>query len=1509
MPRVTVPEYSTFVDFPDGTPPEEMQSALAAQFPKKHGVIDNVIKGPAARVAQGINESLGSALSAFGLSKGAEAYRQGAEYWKRKAEESGSSGIPAQIYTGLGSAPMGVTEFVAGPVYAGAKGAASGYQTGGVPGAVQGAATEALKRFAVGKVFKGIENANLSPLQRTGAMAGTMGAQTAAEGGTLPDVVAATATGALLMPPTGGGRSSVVRQRMQAAGAAPEVAADLAGRGAADAIPAGMGDINTNNVDTVYSADTAPPPAIRDSEQIALTGNESRQPITRGPVLDAENASRISPYDATGPSPGLSIEVARLKQEHPYWSDAEYLKEARKTVLTQNPETLPAATDMSTVRPAEPQAVRPAEDAPGLRRGVPIGDQEMGQRLGTTDRITEPTAEQVLNPEVLPARTERDVYAGELGLTERPGENAPSRAVEPPSMESGAATEPLTQPVEQPAKSVTSEFIGSGSMTPDGKAQIELAKNEVSKGNYDKVVTPKGLEIGLVHLDDGDAGGQRQILAFDRDGKLVGDLVYTAGAMEDGRGFNPSIEVDPSYRRNGVATELYRSAESRGGVIPDLNQRGQVRSPEGQAFREAIAPAGQKGGEANGQEKGRQGLLNESPVVGTVDLHAGVHIPTLVKQGKDLFNHYFQKLDPSAPSGSLKAEFDKNRIANEKFGQEPLVNKLKRALIDSSANVQEALMRQGSAGEFVRRQFDAISGSSAKAQLAVEKQREALAGMSLREQQAMGDLIAIDRDLAINKPGYTKIFGKTDAELRAARANFQAEYKLSDPEMARIEAATRSYFDAWKQNTQRMLDAGLIDATQKAALDAQDYSPKQFLEKIDPDTQAFSSIGGGRVTVPDSGIKRLKEGSDTYFRNNPMRLLSEATARIETRIARNEANQALATLPAGNGIAEVVKPGTPAPSGYETITYMENGKPQTIHMKSEYAKEWRQNDPLINSELVGWLQWLTGAKIVRAGATGYNPAFLVTNVPRDLVTLWLQADKKGYSAHAPVAVAEMAKDLSTVAKDAWSRTGRYKDYVMQGGGRELLTHEGALSSRRENLAPAVAKVQKVLSYVNEFSEIVTRLAYRERLIKNGMDPASASKAAGEYVDFSRGGSVAKAVDRLGVPYLNAALQGTRSIARAAGRDPGAFAYKTAQLMAGAAGIYALNQAVNPQGWANVSDREKADNFIIMLPKAFEYTDKDGTLVSPYLKISKEQSMRPFATVAELFTHWANGGKPTKQQLEMAVGAALPISLDKLPPTAAAFWTYALNADTYKKEPVWKGKQEIEPYAEYTNNTNPVYTAIGKATASPDEQGVMRGGISPERLKAGVEKIVPPSNAYLQGMGNMLTDAFEKMNPSDKVKFEKTNYEQLRSVPGISRLMGGAKDTEQFREGIREARTGTATQQFETNKTLDAMVLRYVKTGRSDADLYDRITAYVEKQPESVRTRLENRISDLVDTADLPDRGWWLSVKALQPEDRADQFKARLNKLDAAEQARMIETANNLKGFVSDRFMERYNAAP
>jgi hypothetical protein len=193
----------------------------------------DIVSGAAFRMAQGVNESLGAINGAFGMENGI--YTEGAAYWDKKAKEAGSTGLPAQIYQGIGAAPAGVAEFIAGPVYAGAKGAAEGYREGGVVGALEKATVETAKRYGLGKIFHGIENTAISGLPKAAAMGGTMGVQTAAEqalseDGINPQDIAASAITGTLLSVSSGGKPEIIRQQLIKAGAQPEVARDLSGR-------------------------------------------------------------------------------------------------------------------------------------------------------------------------------------------------------------------------------------------------------------------------------------------------------------------------------------------------------------------------------------------------------------------------------------------------------------------------------------------------------------------------------------------------------------------------------------------------------------------------------------------------------------------------------------------------------------------------------------------------------------------------------------------------------------------------------------------------------------------------------------------------------------------------------------------------------------------------------------------------------------------------------------------------------------------------------------------------------------------------------------------------------------------------------------------------------------------------------------------------------------------------------------------------------------------------------
>lgn len=83
--------------------------------------------------------------------------------------------------------------------------------------------------------------------------------------------------------------------------------------------------------------------------------------------------------------------------------------------------------------------------------------------------------------------------------------------------------------------------------------------------------------------DFSEFGEVRQVEAFDGN-KRIGKLVYAND------GTPPTIEVDPAYRRKGVATAMLKLARQQGGMLGDaeggIRGRGaEYRTPDGQAFR------------------------------------------------------------------------------------------------------------------------------------------------------------------------------------------------------------------------------------------------------------------------------------------------------------------------------------------------------------------------------------------------------------------------------------------------------------------------------------------------------------------------------------------------------------------------------------------------------------------------------------------------------------------------------------------------------------------------------------------------------------------------------------------------------------------------------------------------------------------------------------------------------------------------------------------------------------
>jgi len=823
------------------------------------------------------------------------------------------------------------------------------------------------------------------------------------------------------------------------------------------------------------------------------------------------------------------------------------------------------------------------------------------------------------------------------------------------------------------------------------------------------------------------------------------------------------------------------------------------------------------------------------------------------------------------------------------------IQEAKRSVVDTSGNIKRKLLKDlGEEGKQVVIQHDLIAGTSAKAERVFKKaEGEIYKGLTKEEEGLLNRTIQSRRTIAISKynPEVKHPMGLTGEEHEAYLK------KISDP----IQKRADLYFVEMRKALDRLHDEGLL--TEEAYQDLAskgDYSPRRFIQYIDP--ESTYTVGGKMITVPDSGIKALDEGSYRVMETDSRSLLNSVVSRTEARISRNKANRALYELAdkvPDNGIvkmAEVYKEtkgGKPVyqktPAGQTKIKAMIEGQAKEMLMPDEFAKEWITKDPLINQSLANFIGWISAGKILKPMATGINPGFAITNLPRDLIHVWLTTDE--YSSFFPKFGAQIARDYLTVAKDAFSRKGRWGDYIDQGGGMSFLTYQGRSVGPG---VPVLGKLQEVLGYVGETSEIWTRLALRERAIRNGKPPTEATWVARNYLDFSQGGNVSKAVDS-GVPYLNASIQGTRGIFRALGDRPAQTIWKMAQLGTLASGLLLANRFVNSECWDSIPDREKVNNFIITTP--FKTKDKAGNERHFYFKIAKDQAQRLLCTVFENIMGKVLGDKVNGDQIAAAVQDFIPIVPEQnIPPSVSAFLGYTANKDFWRNEDIWKGPK-ITAREEYTAYTDPAVREIAKKV-----------GLSPDRLNYALGEIFTKGNIYTSLVRGGLNSLFYNLPKADK----KTVTEKILStVPDIKRVfnMTPPYKPQEIKEA-KEATVEESTRRYKQRRELEATASQFYKKlyeeKTRDQELLDKAKSFVKAQPPEDRERLANWFTNYGKIYDIPDRSWWLELVGMPPETKATVFWTKYVQSNEKEKEEMKSIARKIPGILSERFSRRFS---
>jgi len=837
-----------------------------------------------------------------------------------------------------------------------------------------------------------------------------------------------------------------------------------------------------------------------------------------------------------------------------------------------------------------------------------------------------------------------------------------------------------------------------------------------------------------------------------------------------------------------------------------------------------------------------------------------------------------------------------------------------RSFIDRSGNIRGRLLDElGEQGyEIIQKMYLSKGASSQAANMLKQMRKEVYAGLSLNEKRVLDNLILADRMIDIGKYKTGKQFkfpeGLNPKDSAAYNELFQYIEKLTPNVAESLKRRAKAYFEWMKKPLKDMLDAELITQEEHDALASHNYRRLKIVDVYDKRYQ--SKLGKKKRTIYDSGVEALAHGRETdVFEPSSEIMALEVFNRAYGRIMNNRANQALLDVARTDHTNPFVRvkdsKKDKIPTGWNQTFVYDKGERKAMYLSPEMSKEWITNNPEISYKMGQILRWSTMSPVLRTFATGINWGFALANLPRDIMHTWFTARefkdgkwKPIYNPNLPIFGVQMLRDQLSVFSDAALRKGRYNDYIEQGGGMEFLVHQGRLFQRGRHIETEFSEAMNFLGYFGETSEILTRLAIRERALRKGKSAQEATFIARDYMDFGQGGGIAKALDNA-IPYLNASIQGTRGLVRAfkPGSDSAlSSTYKLAQFGALTVGLYIAMQKMHPESSKDLkASLDSQNNICLPLGDDFGFEDEKGQMRYPYIKIPIDPGQKFFKKFFEAATDKWLGNEVDVDGTVNALEQFSPVGVSSLPPTIGGALGYVTNKDFWSNEDIWRKTDKPFGYPEsreeyIPGQTPQAFIDFGAAT-----------GLSPERTKYLVEELTTNGTLWSYLLDQGYDAAFGDMPKSKK---EQHLAMTLSKIPVIKRFFGVTNPYTKYGTSMDESKEQSDIQRWIQTRGLDARVEGYLYDDTvSRKEVVDYMASFKDKK---VYDRLKERFTFQEKTKDLPNRTFWLRLRGLTTEARAKVYVERLNKSNEEERQQLnkeMATVIQAGGVMSSEFRE------
>lgn len=677
----------------------------------------------------------------------------------------------------------------------------------------------------------------------------------------------------------------------------------------------------------------------------------------------------------------------------------------------------------------------------------------------------------------------------------------------------------------------------------------------------------------------------------------------------------------------------------------------------------------------------------------------------------------------------------------------------KRKLVDSNAPIEDTLSSTLGKNKITLKPSEHITNAIDRVYRA-----PTLAGAFV-ERHGLATVIKKTDDLG-NLSEYLIAKQAIDVDTRGFETgrDLVKDSKLIDALKSKYEPIAEQVYEYTRKLLDYSVDSGLVnrELAEKLKEIYPNYIPmNRVFNTLEKDANAFKTARGVANLSEQSILKKL-QGSTREI-EDPLISLMDKTHDVFVQGERNKTAKMLAgymDLPGnpfklrqleGAGVKGTLLRNTDE----GTISFLNEGTKEVYATTKEVAEAAKSLNPQTMNVLARIFAFPT--RLARLGITGVNIPFILTNVVRDQVTAFINSSKGLQTSVAN------PKVYIKALFEAVGHGKLYREMVEAGGGGTAFdiarTQTGqtlkSIRSQRnlpsrivhlaKNPSELLRSIEDVVARAEEFTRIKQFSGTKEALLKEGMEEGdaviAAAKAAREdTVNFLRKGDWGMVLNSAFL-YLNAGIQGTRSLLRSLKVRPVATSAKIATAVFTpivATTYWSLSDPKRKEAYDDIAEYEKENNIIIIPPNP----TKDERGRWNVIKIPISQEVANIANMPRRAVEQSMGLDPVRagEVFSALLGSVEPIDPEPrkllsaaIPQAVKPVVEAATNQNLFTGLPIVpRSLESLPPEFQFKDYTSGSARKAGAAL-----------GVSPLKVEAFIKGTVG-------GVGSQIINAFDNV---------------------------------------------------------------------------------------------------------------------------------------------------------------------